>query len=258
MSARISVQRVDGVGVIQLNRPPLNIIDLQMQDELCAAAADLDAASDVAAVVIHGGVIFAAGADVKEMAKMAAADVRDRPEGLQAGFNAVALISKPVVAAVTGFALGGGCELALCADVRFCALDAVLGQPEVTLGIMPGSGGTQRLPRIIGAGRAKELILTGRRVAPEEALRIGLVDRVVPKAQLLDEAMAWATHFVGGPAVALAAAKRAVDEGMSTDLESGLALERKYFAPLFDTNDRETGMRHFVDKCPGAARFEGR
>jgi enoyl-CoA hydratase/carnithine racemase len=142
--------------------------------------------------------------------------------------------------------------------VRFCAEDAVLGQPEVTLGIMPGSGGTQRLPRAVGSGQAKDLILTGRRVDAEEALRIGLVDRAVPAPQLLDEAVAWAARFVGGPAIALAAAKRAVNEGMSTDLESGLALERTLFAPLFDTHDRKAGMAHFVEKRPGTVKFEGR
>lgn len=258
MGARISVRRRDGVGVIRLDRPPFNIIDLRMQDELCAAAVDLGEATDVAAVVIHGGDTFAAGADVKEMASMSAADLRNRPQGLQTGFTALARISKPVVAAVAGYALGGGCELALCADMRLSADDAVWGQPEVTLGIMPGGGATQRLSRAIGAARAKDLMLTGRRVGAEEALRIGLADRVVPTSDLFDEAMAWANQFVGGPATALAAIKRAVDEGGSQDLDSALALERELIAQLFDTHDRTVGMTHFIEKRRGAAAFEGR
>lgn len=258
MGERICIEKTGGIGVIRLSRPPLNVIDQQMQDELCSAALELDAATDIAAVVLHGGHIFAAGVDVKEMAKLSATELAGRPEGLQPAFNALAAISKPFIAAVAGYALGGGCELALCADVRFSAENAIWGQPEITLGIMPGGGGTQRLPRLIGPARAKDMILTGRRVDAHEALRIGLADRVVPDTELLNEAMAWASQFVGGPAKALAAAKRAVNEGCSMDLDSAMALERELLVPLFETNDRKAAMAHFVEKTPGTVKFEGR
>jgi enoyl-CoA hydratase len=163
-----------------------------------------------------------------------------------------------VVAAITGYALGGGCELALAADVRFAAEDAQLGQPEVLLGIIPGAGGTQRLSRLVGPSRAKELIYTGRFVKADEALAMGLVDRVLPKEQVYDEAVAWAGQFKGAAALALRAAKEAVDRGLEVDLDTGLEIERAAFASLFATDDRQTGMRSFVEQGPGKATFRGR
>ena len=177
---------------------------------------------------------------------------------MQSAVTAVARIPKPVVAAITGYALGGGCELALAADVRFAAEDAVLGQPEVLLGIIPGAGGTQRLTRLVGASRAKDLIYTGRFVKADEALAIGLVDRVVPTEQVYDEAVAWAAQFAGAASYALRAAKEAIDRGIETDLETGLEIERPQFAGLFATADREIGMRSFIENGPGKAEFEGR
>jgi enoyl-CoA hydratase/carnithine racemase len=181
-----------------------------------------------------------------------------RSGALQSAFTAVARIPKPVVAAVTGYALGGGCELALCADVRFAAEDAVLGQPEVLLGIIPGAGGTQRLTRLVGPSRAKELIFSGRFVKADEALSIGLVDRVVPAERVYDVALEWAGQFVGAASLALRAAKEAVDRGLETDLDTGLEIERQQFAALFATDDRATGMASFVESGPGKARFTGR
>ncbi|HXR43115.1 MAG TPA: enoyl-CoA hydratase/isomerase family protein [Acidothermaceae bacterium] len=249
----------DGVGTIRLDRPPVNAMNAAMQDQLRAVADQTAERGDVRAVVVYGGErAFAAGADVKEMAAMSHADMVARAEPLQAAFTAVAAIPKPVVAAITGYALGGGLELALAADVRICAEDAKLGQPEILLGVIPGAGGTQRLARLIGPSRAKELIFTGRTLDAYDALRLGLVNRVVPADDLLATARGWASQFASGPAVALAAAKRAIDDGLEKPLDAGLALEREQFAALFATEDREIGMRSFAESGPGKAHFVGR
>jgi enoyl-CoA hydratase/carnithine racemase len=192
------------------------------------------------------------------MALMGYTDMVQRSGKLQSAFSAVARIPKPVVAAVTGYALGGGCELALCADVRFAAEDAVLGQPEVLLGIIPGAGGTQRLTRLVGPSRAKDLIFSGRFVKADEALAIGLVDRVVPADQVYDEALTWARQFSGAATYAVRAAKEAIDRGLEVDLETGLEIERQQFAALFATEDRGIGMSSFVENGPGKAQFVGR
>ncbi|MYV99517.1 enoyl-CoA hydratase-related protein [Streptomyces sp. SID3343] len=257
MGEFVNLEVADGIGTIRLNRPPMNALNLQLQEELRAAAHEATERADVRAVVLYGGEkVFAAGADIKEMETMSYTDMVDRGAALQSSFTAVAEIPKPVVAAVTGFALGGGCELALCADVRVCADNAKLGQPEITLGIIPGAGGTQRLPRLIGPSKAKDLIFTGRFVAAEEALAIGLVDRVVPAGDVYAEAVKWATQFADGPAYALRAAKEAVDRGLEVDLATGLELERLQFTALFATEDRTTGMRAFVEKAK--PKFSGR
>jgi enoyl-CoA hydratase/carnithine racemase len=249
----------EGVGTIRIDRPKMNALDSQVQEEMRAAAHEASGRDDVRAVVVYGGErVFAAGADIKEMADMSYADMVKRSGALQSAFTAVARIPKPVVAAVTGYALGGGCELALCADVRIAAEDATFGQPEVLLGVIPGAGGTQRLSRLVGPSRAKELIFTGRFVKAEEALRIGLVDKVVPAGQVYAEALDWARQFTTGAALALRAAKEAVDRGLEVDLETGLEIERQQFAALFATEDRATGMRSFVESGPGKAVFEGR
>ena len=259
MADLVRLEVADGVGTIRLDRPPMNALNTEVQEQLRACAAEAGERRDVAAVVVWGGEkVFAAGADVKEMATMSYTDMVDRSGALQSAFTAVARIPKPVVAAVTGYALGGGCELAVCADYRVCADDAKLGQPEILLGIIPGAGGTQRLPRLVGPAKAKDLVFTGRFVAAEEALTIGLVDRVVPAAEVYSTAHAWAARFVGGPAYALRAAKEAVDRGLECDLDTGLEIERMAFAALFATEDRRTGMESFVASGPGKARFAGR
>ncbi|HEX6936398.1 MAG TPA: enoyl-CoA hydratase-related protein [Actinomycetes bacterium] len=249
----------DRIGTIRLDRPPMNALNVQVQEELRAAAQSAAERKDVHAVVLYGGEkVFAAGADVKEMAAMSYTDMVDRAGALQSSFTAVARIPKPVIAAVTGYALGGGCELALCADLRVCADNAKLGQPEILLGVIPGAGGTQRLPRLVGPSRAKDIIFSGRFVDAEEALRIGLVDKVVPADEVHGAAREMAARFVGGPTYALRAAKEAVDRGLETDLDSGLELERLQFAGLFATADRTIGMESFVANGPGKAVFEGR
>ncbi|WP_153451436.1 enoyl-CoA hydratase/isomerase family protein [Streptomyces smaragdinus] len=254
MTAHLEVS--EGVGTIRLDRPPMNALDIATQERIRELAGEATRREDVRAVVVYGGEkVFAAGADIKEMQVMDHAAMVARARGLQDAFTAVAKIPKPVVAAVTGYALGGGCELALCADVRFAGESARLGQPEILLGLIPGAGGTQRLPRLIGPSKAKDLIFTGRMVKAPEALAMGLVDRVVPDAEVYTEAHAWAARLAAGPAIALRAAKESVDAGLETDLETGLAIERNWFAGLFATEDRETGMRSFVEDGPGKATF---
>jgi enoyl-CoA hydratase len=259
MGEFVTLEVADGVGTIRLDRPKMNAISFQVQVELRDAAAEATERDDVRAVVVYGGErVFAAGNDVKEMAELSYADMVKRGVSLQSAVTAVARIPKPVVAAINGYALGGGCELALAADLRIAAEDAQLGQPEVLLGIIPGAGGTQRLSRLVGPSRAKELIYTGRFVKADEALTMGLVDRVVPREQVFGEAVAWAGQFKDAAALALRAAKEAVDRGLEVDLDTGLEIERAAFAALFATEDRTTGMRSFVEQGPGKATFEGR
>ncbi|OIK07098.1 enoyl-CoA hydratase/isomerase family protein [Streptomyces monashensis] len=252
----VNLEVAEGVGTLRLDRPPMNALDIATQDRLKELAEEVTRRDDVRAVVIYGGErVFAAGADIKEMQNMDHAAMILRSRGLQDAFTAVARIPKPVVAAVTGYALGGGCELALCADFRIAADNAKLGQPEILLGLIPGAGGTQRLPRLVGPSKAKDLIFTGRQVKAAEALEIGLVDRVVPAAEVYEQAHAWAARLAQGPAIALRAAKESVDTGLETDIDTGLAVERNWFAGLFATEDRETGMRSFVEEGPGKAKF---
>lgn len=258
MGEFVRLEVADGVGTIRLDRPKLNALNAQMQQEIHEVAIEAGRREDVSAVVLYGGErVFAAGADIKEMVDLSYTDMVHRSTALQNAFTAVARIPKPVVAAVTGYALGGGCELALCADVRFAATDASLGQPEILLGIIPGAGGTQRLTRLIGASRAKDLIFTGRFVAAEEALCIGLVDRLCPPEQVYAEAVAWAGRFTGAASYALRAAKETIDRGSEVDLDTALEIERQQFAALFATRDRTIGMRSFIDHGPGKAEFVG-
>ncbi len=268
MGALVRLEVEDGVGTIRLDRPPMNALDIAMQEEIRAAATEATGRTDVAAVVLYGGEqVFAAGADIKEMIDMSYADMEVRSRGLTSAFDTVARIPKPVVAAINGYALGGGCELALTADWRVAAATARLGQPEIKLGIIPGAGGTQRLARLVGPAKAKDLIFTGRMVDAGEALALGLVDEVVetgdeaagssePGLAVYAAARAWAAQFVGGPAQALRAAKTSVDRGLDVDLATGLEIERQSFAALFATDDRAIGMSAFVKKA--RPEFTGR
>jgi enoyl-CoA hydratase/carnithine racemase len=259
MAEFVRLEVDEGVATIRLDRPKMNALNSQVQEEIRAAATEASERDDIKAVVVYGGErVFAAGADIKEMADLSYVDMVKRSGALQSSFSSVASIPKPVVAAITGYALGGGCELALCADVRFAADDAVMGQPEILLGIIPGAGGTQRLTRLVGPSRAKDIIFTGRFVPAEEALAIGLVDRVVPAAQVYDEAVAWARQFAGAASYAVRSAKESIDRGLEVDLDTGLAIERQQFAALFATEDRRIGMASFVENGPGKAQFTGR
>jgi len=247
-----------GVATIRLSRPPMNALNTAVQEELRAAAAEVTHDGTVRAVVLYGGEkVFAAGADVKEFAGQDHAYMMRDGARLTSALDTLARVPKPVIAAVTGYALGGGCELALTADFRVSADDARWGQPEILLGIIPGAGGTQRLPRLIGAAKAKDLIYTGRFVDAAEALEIGLVDVVVPAAEVHSTALAMAAKFAKGPALALAAAKAAIDGGLDGDLAGGLRLESHLFASLFATEDRAIGMRSFLEQGPGKAVFVG-
>lgn len=259
MGEHVRLEVADGVGTIRLDRPKMNAISFAVQAELREVAREATERDDVRAVVIWGGErVFAAGNDVKEMAEVSYTGMVAKAGSVQSAVTAIAAIPKPVVAAVNGYALGGGCELALAADVRIAADNAVLGQPEILLGIIPGAGGTQRLARLVGPSKAKDLMFTGRFVKADEALAIGLVDRVVPAAEVYDAALAWAGQFTAAAAFALRAVKESVDQGLEVDLATGLAIERTQFAAAFATEDAEIGLRSFVENGPGKAQFVGR
>jgi enoyl-CoA hydratase len=251
---------VDGpIGTIRLERPPMNALSKQVQEEIRACAREATERADVRAVIVYGGEkVFAAGADIKEMAAMSHVDMAARARGLTSSLTAVAEIPKPTVAAITGYALGGGYELALCCDRRIVGDNVKVGQPEILLGIIPGAGGTQRLTRLVGPARAKEIIYSGRFVGAEEALAIGMVDQVVAPDDVYATARGWVEQFAEGPALALAAAKKAIDGGLDVDLHSGLNLESELFAALFATEDRASGMESFLASGPGKATFTGR
>jgi enoyl-CoA hydratase/carnithine racemase len=249
----------DGVGTIRLDRPKMNAINDQLFREVRAAALQAGQNPDVRAVVLYGGErVFAAGADIKQMADLDQAGMVAWGRELTNSFSEVARMPKPVIAAITGYALGGGYELALTADFRVMGAGAKIGQPEILLGVIPGAGGTQRLSRLVGPARAKDVIFTGRHVGAEEALDIGMVDAVVPDDEVYSTAVAMARKFAAGPPLALAAAKRAIDEGLDGPLDRGLALETELFAGLFDSEDQKTGMRSFLESGPGKATFTGR
>ena len=248
-----------GVGTILLNRPPMNALNRQVQTELAQAAEEASLRDDIKAVVVYGGPkVLAAGADIKEMLDMSHSDMQKIAGRLQRAIGVISEIPKPTVAAITGYALGGGLEVALGADRRIAGDNAKLGVPEVLLGIIPGGGGTQRLARLIGPSRAKDMVFTGRFVGAEEALQIGLVDQVVAPDDVYNEALKWAGQFAGAASAALAAAKTAIDSGMEVDLATGLKIEEQVFAALFSTQDRTIGMESFVANGPGKAEFTGK
>ena len=249
MGEFVRLETTDGIGTIRLDRPPMNPLSTQVQEELREAAHAAAADPEIRAVVVYGGEkVFAAGADITEFTAQTYQRMSLRAAELSGAFDAVARIEKPVVAAITGYALGGGCELALACDWRVVAEDAKLGQPEIKLGLIPGAGGTQRLARLIGPAKAKDLVFSGRMVDAEEALRIGLADRVVPAADVYATAIELVRPYTNGPALALRAAKLAIDGGLGMDLASGLAWESQLFAGLFATDDRIEGTTAFVQK----------
>jgi enoyl-CoA hydratase/carnithine racemase len=250
---------VDGaVGTIRLDRPPMNAINGDLLRDLRDVAEEAAGNDEIRALVLYGGEkVFAAGADIKMMAGLEPARIKPVITAMQNVFTSVEQIPKVVIAAINGYCLGGGMELAMCADLRFAAAGATLGQPEIKLGIIPGAGGTQRLPRLVGPSRAKDIIYTGRFVKMEEAERIGLVDRVVPEGEdVYAAAIEAARAFADGPTMALRAAKVAINDGARSDFATGMVLEGEAFADLFATEDQTEGMRAFVEK--EQAKFTGR
>jgi enoyl-CoA hydratase/carnithine racemase len=258
MAPLVRLDIADGIGTIRLDRPPVNALNDTLTAELQAAAEAAAAADEVRAVIVYGGEkVFAAGADIKEMADAGYVRMSSRAGRLQAAVGAVAGIGKPVLAAITGYALGGGLELALACDFRIAGESAKMGQPEILLGVIPGAGGTQRLPRLVGPSRAKDLVFSGRMVDAAEALRIGLVDQVVPDGDVYTAAVTMMSRYVTGPAIALRAAKEAIDHGLDVDLATALEIERIQFAALFATADQQEGMHSFIENGPGKAHFTG-
>ena len=258
MTQFVKLDVQDGVATVTIDRAPVNALNSEVQDELREIAAECARRADIRAIILWGGEkVFVAGADVKEFHRMSPQDMQRGAAALSGALDAIAQLPQPVIAAVTGYALGGGCELALTADFRISADNAKWGQPEILLGIIPGAGGTQRLPRLIGPAKAKDLIFTGRFVGAQEALEIGLVDVVVPAEQVYETAHAMAAKFAKGPALALRGAKAAIDQGLQLDLSNGLKLESHIFASLFATEDKQRGMASFIENGPGKAEFVG-
>lgn len=259
MSEFVRLTTSDGVATLRIDRPPLNALNVALQRELRAATRQAATDDDIRAVVLYGGPhALAVGADIEEFDGLEYADVLAGVADLARVFDELAELPKPVVAAVGRYAVGGGCELALTADFRVCGTSSVFGQPEILLGLIPGGGGTQRLPQVIGPARAKELIFTGREVPADEASRIGLVDRVVADDEVYPVAVELARKFAEGPAVALRAAKVAVHAGLQHGPAAGARLERELFAALFGTEDKDIGVRSYFANGPGKALFVGR
>jgi enoyl-CoA hydratase len=253
---RLKLEQVGRVVRVRLHRPEvLNALDNELMTELVDALTPLDRDPDVGCFVITGSDrVFAAGADIKEMAEKSAADMMG--EDYFAGWEAFAALRTPKVAAVAGYALGGGCELAMMCDVIIAADNAKFGQPEITLGVIPGIGGTQRLTRLVGRAKAMDLILTGRLIDAAEADRIGLASRVVPAERLLAEANEVAEQIAGYGKLAVTAARECVDQALETGLDDGIRYERRVFHGLFATEDQKEGMRAFLEKRP--AVFTGK
>lgn len=256
MTQRVHLEQdSQGVAVVTLTNPPLNAFDTDMRRELAAAAAELAEDTRVRVAVLTGGArVFAAGADIRALAAMDYETIVGWNRAMQRTITAFAELAVPVIAAINGYALGGGMELALAADYRIASSAAVLGQPEVLLGITPGSGGTQRLRRLVGPSRCKELLMTGRHMRAQEALALGVVDEC-GEDDAYPAALAYAHRLAHGPQFAIQAIKQAVDHGGDAPAEAGLALERSLMAGLFATRDREIGMSSFQSDGPGQARF---
>jgi enoyl-CoA hydratase/carnithine racemase len=248
-------RRPDGVALVRLDRPKANALSRLVLGQLGEVCAQLTADPPGAVVVWGGRRIFAAGADIAELGSEGADAVAG---AFAAALGSLATLPRVTIAAVNGYALGGGLELALACDLRLCADDSKLGLPEILLGVIPGGGGTQRLARLVGAAKAKELVLSGRQVTAAEAAALGLVNRVAAPDDVLDTALTWAAEFAAGPRVAQALAKAAIDRGLDGTLEEGLVLEQEAFAAVARTEDAATGIASFLEHGPGQATFAGK
>ena len=246
-----------GVALLRLNRPPMNPLSVALLDELRDAALALGRDATVKAVVVAGSEkALAAGADISELNGQLGA--RASADAFRGAFDAIAAIPRPVIAAIRGYALGGGCELALTCDLRVGAENTRVGQPEILLGILPGAGGTQRLARLVGPARAKELVWSGRQVRADEALALGILDRVVPSDEVEPTALRWAAELGAGAVIAMGLAKRVIDDGLGGSLAEGLDREADAFVEAFGTEDARLGVASFLEHGPGRAQFSGR
>jgi enoyl-CoA hydratase/carnithine racemase len=254
----VRVERDDhGVALVLLDRPPVNALNAQLLTEIAEVAEQLAADAAVKAVVLAGeGRAFAAGADIAEFPDAAAA--REVPGRFRRAGDALGAIPRPVIATLHGWALGGGLEIALACDLRIADAKTKVGQPEILLGIVPGGGASQRLARLIGPARTKELIWSGRQVEADEALALGIIDRVVADGDVREAALAWAREFASGAVVAMGLAKSAVDRGLDTPLADGLDFEATAFNDAFATDDAGIGVQSFLADGPGKAEFRGR
>lgn len=244
------VEKEGNIAVVKLNRPPVNSLNVKTYQDIYDAFGDLEKDESVKAVILTGtgDKAFAAGLDVKEVAGKSIPDYFAFRNVSRRCLDKVAGIEKPTIAAIFGFVLGGGCELALACDLRIAAGDTSIGCPEINLGIIPGSGGTQRLPRLIGIAKAKELLFMGDTVSAEEACSIGLVNKVVGKEVLMEEAKAWAKKLASKPKVALSLLKNTIDNGMNMDLQSAITYENHCFVITYVSEDGREGFQAFIDK----------
>ena len=258
MADLVLTEHLDGgVALLRLNRPPMNPLSVALLGDLRDAALELAADASVKAVVVAGSEkALAAGADISELRDQAGA--RASADAFRAAFDAVASIPRPVIAAIRGYALGGGFELALACDLRVAAENTRVGQPEILLGVLPGAGGTQRLARLVGPARTKELVWSGRQVRADEALALGLLDRVVPSDEVEENASHWAAHLGAGAVVAIGLAKRVIDDGLGRPLAEGLDMEADAFVEAFGTEDARVGVESFLEHGAGKANFSGR
>ena len=258
--ANLLYEKRGPVAYVTLNRPKvLNALNTPTWADLRAAFEDVryDASIRGAILTGAGDRAFIAGADIGELAHLAPFDAERSSRFGQAVLDLIEGLGKPVIAAINGFALGGGCETAMACTIRIAAQHARFGQPEVKLGLVPGGGGTQRLPRLVGPAKAKDLVFSGRMVKAAEAHAIGLADLVVPDDGVYEAALGLVRRYATGPALALRAAKQAIDHGLDVDLATGLQIERVQFAALFSTEDQRAGMKSFLENGPGKATFTG-
>ncbi len=244
------IEKEERIAIVKLNRPPVNSLNAKAYTELHQAFGELENDESVGAIILTaaGEKAFAAGLDVKEVAGKSVPDYYAFGKLSRESADRIAGVSKPTIAAIFGFAYGGGCELALCCDLRIASPDASIGCPEINLGIIPGGGATQRLPRLIGVAKAKELLFMGEPVSGEEAYKIGLVNKVVPKESLLDEAKAWAKKLASKPRVAAMELKNAINNGINMDLGLALSFETECFITAYTSEDGREGFKAFGEK----------
>jgi enoyl-CoA hydratase len=240
----------DRVAIVKVDRPPVNALNREVEDEIADVFEEIGTLTEVGAVIVtgSGSKAFIAGADIKVISEKSPKEAFEMSTGTHRVLSKIEKFDRIVIAAINGFALGGGCEVALACDIRVADESAVFGFPEVSLGVLPGAGGTQRLARLVGIGKAKELICTGDRISADEAKRIGLVERITPKGEAITEAKKLAKSVLSRGPIAVCNAKKAINASLDTTLEDGLKLEAELFAALFGTHDMKEGVSAFLEK----------